>query len=144
MAQVLLGLGSNIQPEYHLKQAVNTLTCVFSPISFAAVYHSKAVGMEGEDFLNSCCLFYTALPLHHLRQQLKTIEDAHGRDRIQGSWQPRTLDLDVLMYDGVVIDDDIYRHAHVFVPASELVTIKLPHDTDKLTTKISLMLSSSP
>jgi len=123
MAQVLLGMGSNIQAEYYLTQAANALVRVFAPVTFAAVYHSKAVGMKGDDFLNSCCLFDTSLPLNTLRLQLKSIEDVHGRNRSHGSWQARTLDLDVLMYDGVVIDNDIYEYAHVFVPASELVAM---------------------
>jgi 2-amino-4-hydroxy-6-hydroxymethyldihydropteridine diphosphokinase len=55
---------------------------------------------------------------------MKTLEDAQGRDRSCGSWKPRTLDLDILMYDGEVMDDELYQYAHAFVPASELVKIE--------------------
>ncbi|MDQ6976191.1 MAG: 2-amino-4-hydroxy-6-hydroxymethyldihydropteridine diphosphokinase [Mariprofundaceae bacterium] len=135
-------MGSNIEPEHHLIQAEKALNRAFDVLAFAAVYRSKAVGMEGNDFLNTCCLFNTALPLATIRAQLKAMEDAQGRDRSKGSWQARRLDLDILMYADAVVDDDIYRYAHAFVPASELVSIDLPQDSDGLTTKTSLMLSS--
>ena len=121
MTQVLLGLGSNIEPERHLTEAAVSIRAAFKHVIFSTVYQSKAVGMDGDDFLNACCLCEHDLSNDVFLAWLKKLEDAHGRDRSEGSWKPRTLDLDILQIDGQVQDDDLYRYAHVCVPASELI-----------------------
>ena len=122
MTTVLLGMGSNINPETHLKDAAKALKTKFSTVKFSAVYQSAAVGMDGDDFLNACCLFEHDLAQAELLVWLKALEDKHGRDRSEGSWKPRTLDLDILMVDENIVDDDFYKYGHVYLPASELVT----------------------
>lgn len=77
--------------------------------------------MAGDDFLNACCLLGTDWPQSELQSWLKRLEDAHGRDRSQGSWTPRTLDLDLLLLDGHVLVADAFAYAHVALPAAELV-----------------------
>ena len=140
MAQALLGMGSNIDAEYHLRQAAKALRRCFGEVCFSSVYQSAAVGMAGDDFLNACCLFDTELSESQLTVQLKALEDAQGRDRSEGSWKPRTLDLDVLMYDGQVVGDEMCRYAHVCVPASECVDVDLPDGFEALLTVQALRL----
>ena len=140
MTKVLVGMGSNIEPERHLREAAEALRAMFGAVEFSTVYRSAAVGMEGDDFLNACCLFETALPQVEVTAQLKTLEDRFGRDRSAGSWKPRTLDLDVLLYDSQVVDDELYRYAHAFVPASELTDLKLPDDDGGRLTRMALRL----
>lgn len=120
----LIGMGSNIEPEKHLCAAAAAIRKQFPDAVFSRVYRSAAVGMDNAaDFLNACCLFELTMESSQLNTWLKHLEDAHGRDRSQGSWKPRTLDLDVLMIGGSVVDDDLYRYAHVYVPAAELVEL---------------------
>jgi len=123
MADVLVGMGSNIEPEDNLLRAAVALRIQFDNVKFSSVYRSPAVGMDGDDFLNACCIFHSNLTQTEVRQRMKALEDAQGRDRSRGSWKPRTIDLDMLMYDGEVMDDELYQYAHAFVPASELVKI---------------------
>jgi len=123
----LIGMGSNIEPQRYLQAAAEELRKLFPNAQFSKVYQSAAVGMDGDDFLNACCLL-SGLPDQHIFiAMLKNIEDRFGRDRSEGSWKSRTLDLDLLIYNGVVLDDDLYKYAHVFGPAAELVTMKLPN-----------------
>ncbi|MDQ6994147.1 MAG: 2-amino-4-hydroxy-6-hydroxymethyldihydropteridine diphosphokinase [Mariprofundaceae bacterium] len=140
MTTALLGLGSNIEPEEHLLKASQALRQTFPNISFSNVYQSKAVGMDGADFFNACCWIDSVPEKDCLLRYLKRIEDEHHRDRSKGSWKPRTLDLDLLMYANEVMDDDMYRYAHVFVPASELVAINLPKDNDAIVKQVGLRL----
>ncbi|NWF35235.1 2-amino-4-hydroxy-6-hydroxymethyldihydropteridine diphosphokinase [Mariprofundus sp. KV] len=140
MVQVLIGMGSNIEPEQNLRLAAIALRRDFEEVCFSAVYHSPAVGMEGADFLNACCRVESELPASQLKARLKALEDAQGRDRSEGSWRPRTLDLDVLMYDGQVLDDELYRYAHAYVPAAELVALELPGDGAGAVTLVELRL----
>jgi len=138
--RVLIGMGSNIDAEAHLLKAVKALRHCFGEVTFSSVYQSPAIGMDGDDFLNACCLFDSDLTDEALKSQLKALEDAQGRDRSKGSWKPRTLDLDMLMYDGRVIDDELYRYAHACVPASEIVDIKVPNDCLGIVEKLELRL----
>ena len=140
MAQVLVGMGSNIEPEANLERAASALRTLFGEVVFSSVYRSAAVGMEGDDFLNACCLFDTRLSQDQVRSELKALEDAQGRDRSHGSWKPRTLDLDVLVYGNRVADDELYLHAHAYVPASELLAMDLPADEKGLLTPVALRL----
>ncbi|ATX82783.1 2-amino-4-hydroxy-6-hydroxymethyldihydropteridine diphosphokinase [Mariprofundus ferrinatatus] len=140
MAEVLIGMGSNIEPEKHLLAAATALRIQFGSVAFSSVYRSAAVGMQGSDFLNACCRLQSEMPAGEIKLCLKGLEDAQGRDRSEGSWRPRTLDLDVLMYGGEVLDDELYRYAHAFVPAAELVEIDLPCDDEKTVTLVELRL----
>jgi len=140
MAVLLVGMGSNIDPESNLTQAASALRARFSDVSFSSVYRSAAVGMQGEDFLNACCLMCSDMAVSEIRLELKRLEDAQGRDRSDGSWRPRTLDLDVLYYDGHVVDDELYHYAHAFVPAAELLDLTLPVDEAGLVSVVTLRL----
>lgn len=117
----LIGMGSNIDPERHLAAAAESIRARFPEAAFSHVYRSPAVGMsDAADFLNACCLVQGKAESVELAGWLKVLEDAHGRDRSQGSWRPRTLDLDLLMAGGLVLDDELFRFAHAYVPAKEL------------------------
>ncbi len=124
MTEFLIGMGSNIEPQRHLEMAATALREAFPDAVFSAVYRSPAIGMQGAaDFLNACCLLHGDMSQAALGTWLKQLEDAHGRDRSRGSWKPRTLDLDVLMAGGKVVDDELFRYAHAYIPARELVKL---------------------
>jgi len=124
MSEFLVGMGSNIDPQRHLKAAAAALSAAFPEAEFSGVYRSAAIGMQGAaDFLNACCLLQSDMQQDALASWLKQLEDTHGRDRSEGSWKPRTLDLDVLMAGGQVVDDELFRYAHAYVPARELVDL---------------------
>ncbi len=140
MAEVLIGMGSNIDPENNLLQAAAALRAEFGAVVFSSVYRSAAVGMDGDDFYNACCLFQSTLSQQVVRQRMKSLEDAQGRDRSCGSWKSRSIDLDVLMYDGVVVDGELYRYAHAYVPAIELAELDEPCFDAQTLTPVSLHL----
>lgn len=120
----LVGMGSNIDPERHLATAATAIRRLFPEACFSTVYRSAAVGMEhAEDFLNACCCLQSDMTAPALSVWLKELEDEHGRDRSQGSWKPRTLDLDLLMAGEDVLDDELFRYAHAYVPANELISL---------------------
>jgi len=76
------------------------------------------------DFLNACCRIETDLSVSEVRSWLKDIEADHERDRSQGSWKPRTLDLDLLMMEDEMVDRDLYYLAHLYQPALDLIHLK--------------------
>lgn len=140
MTTALIGMGSNIDPENYLKCASQDISQYFSNVIYSKVYQSAAVGMDGDDFLNACCLLEGVPEQAVFLQWLKDLENKYGRDRSEGSWKPRTLDLDLLMYGDKVIDGDLFRYAHVFGPASELIDLPLPSAQEGILTQIALRL----
>lgn len=143
MIQVLIGMGSNIEPEQHLVAAAREIREAHPSARFSSVYHSPPVGMQGDDFLNACCLIETTQSREELAAWLKRIEDRHGRDRSTGAWRPRTLDLDLIFYGTECLDDDLYRHAHVHVPASELMKLEEFAGSVAMLRRVALDLSKA-
>jgi len=136
----LIGMGSNIEPEKYLQYASQDIRQYFSGVKYSNVYQSAAIGMDGDDFLNACCLLSGVPEQGELLNWLKSLEDKYGRDRTKGSWKPRTLDLDLLIYGDNVLDEDLFRYAHVFGPASELIDLNLPVVKAGVLVEVSLRL----
>ncbi|MDQ6963467.1 MAG: 2-amino-4-hydroxy-6-hydroxymethyldihydropteridine diphosphokinase [Mariprofundales bacterium] len=124
----VVGMGSNIDPEQYLLAGARALRERFTHVQFSQVYRSAAVGMERDaaDFLNACAHFSLDSDAETLQRWLKQIEDDHDRDRSQGSWQPRTLDLDLMRFDERWLTDDVKLYPHCYLPAAELVEIPSP------------------
>ena len=141
--QALIGMGSNIEPERYLAAAAREIRAAYPKARFSSVYRSPAVGMEGDDFLNACCLIDTAQSQAELDAWLKGLEDRHGRDRTAGSWRPRTLDLDLLLYGDQCLDADLYRYAHMHVPAAELVELAAFAGSVAMLHRVALDLSKA-
>jgi len=136
----LIGMGSNIEPERYLQCASQDIRQCFLDVRYSKVYQSAAVGMDGDDFLNACCLLTGVPEKDEFLKWLKLLEDKYGRDRTKGSWKPRTLDLDLLIYGDDVLDEDLFRYAHVFGPASELIDLNLPVVKAGVLVEVSLRL----
>ncbi len=120
--QVLIGLGSNLDPEINLSAALDQLQNTVKILSRASVWQSPAVGHQGPDYLNTAVLIATDLPLQEIESNiLGLIEDRLGRVRGPNKYMDRTIDLDVLVFDGDVIDPEIWTQAHAALPASEIL-----------------------
>jgi 2-amino-4-hydroxy-6-hydroxymethyldihydropteridine diphosphokinase len=106
--QVIIGLGSNISPAENLKSALYLLG-QYAPIeAISEVWQTRAVGSRGPDFLNAAVVISTSLSYDDLRNQiLRPIENLLGRVRTKDPNAPRTIDLDILIVDGELIDQDL-------------------------------------
>ncbi len=128
MAEAFVGVGSNVEPERHVRRAVAALRQSFAPLVRSTVWRSRAVGFEGDDFHNLVVGFDTVLEAHALVERLNDIETACGRDRSTGRYAPRVIDLDLLLLGDAVIEEpglrlprpDILRHAFVLCPLAEI------------------------
>jgi 2-amino-4-hydroxy-6-hydroxymethyldihydropteridine diphosphokinase len=137
---VYVGAGSNVAPERHLAGAVEALRREFPGARFSPWYRNRAVGFEGEDFINLVAGFDTALPVQAVLEKLQAIESQCGRARHAPRWAPRTMDLDVLLYGDLVCDEpqlklprpDLLRRAYMLGPLAALAPHVL-HPTAHLT-----------
>lgn len=128
MPAVYVAAGSNVDAERRLEQAVGALEQSFPGARFSPWYRNRAVGFEGEDFVNLVAGFDTELPVHAVLERLHAIEAACGRERHAPRWAPRSMDLDILLYGDEVRDEpgltlprpDLLRRAYMLGPLAAL------------------------
>ncbi len=128
MARIYISLGSNIDREHNTRSGVEALHQRFGELQLSSVYESEAVGFEGDAFYNMVVACDTDMDVQSTNRALAQIEDAHGRDRSGPRFSSRTLDLDLLLYDDLVLDQDglklpreeILKNAFVLWPLAEI------------------------
>ena len=98
-----LSLGSNVDPEKNLRAAIAELRTRFGAIDLSPAYRYPAVGFEGPDFLNLAAGIDTGLEPQALNDWLHALEDRHGRRRDVPRYSSRTLDVDIVLFDDLVI-----------------------------------------
>ena len=128
MARIYISIGSNIEAEQHLRLAIAELREHYEDILLSSVYESEAVGFEGDNFLNMVVGLDTDEDVRRVVQTLRQIEDRHGRVRNGPRFSARTLDLDLLLYDDLVMKEkgfelprgEITHNAFVLWPLAEI------------------------
>ncbi len=133
MTQVYVSVGSNVSRNKNICQCLTQLKSRFGDLQLSNIYENDAIGFDGDPFFNLVVGFKTELDLIELSKRLHLIEDLSGRDRSQPKFSPRTLDIDILLYDELVTDqgpvklprDEITRYAFVLKPLSELCAEQL-------------------
>ena len=100
-----IGMGSNLgDRQRHIDEAVAGLADVGNVVAVSSVYESAPIGgPEQGDYLNAVAVIDTELTPQRVLELLLEMERGHGRERRE-RWGPRTLDLDVLLYGDVVVD----------------------------------------
>jgi 2-amino-4-hydroxy-6-hydroxymethyldihydropteridine diphosphokinase len=132
IARAFVGLGSNLGDRLsELRAAVEALRATPSVevVALSSVYETDPVGPAQPDFLNAVVELRTDLEPRLLLARLKEIEAQAGRfsARVE-RWGPREVDLDLLLYDDLVIESDrlriphpsMHERAFVLVPLCEI------------------------
>ncbi len=125
---VYLGIGSNVSPERHVREAIARLQDTFGAVALSPIYRSRAVGFDGDDFINLVARIETDLSPWELRDWLRALEDEHGRKRSGPKFSDRVLDVDIILFGDRVMDDErlrlprpeLFDFAHVLRPLAEL------------------------
>ena len=124
---VYLSLGSNINPRENIPQALKLLHSTTSLLKVSSAWCSKAVGTPGPDFVNLAVLLQTKYTMEELKDRvLCSIEDQLGRKRTSDKFAPRTIDLDIILFDGELMDENLAHHAYLILPFSELLPAYIP------------------
>ena len=105
MAQVYLSIGSNLGNRMQMLQnGIDTIASSIGSVDLiSTVVETPAVGFNGQPFLNACCAVQTTLAPQQLMDGLLSIEEKYGRKRANNGYEDRTLDLDLLFYDDIVV-----------------------------------------
>jgi 2-amino-4-hydroxy-6-hydroxymethyldihydropteridine diphosphokinase len=134
MAEALIALGGNVgDVRSTFDRALATL-CDGADVRLTARssdYSTPPWGVEDQPpFVNCCASVATGLTPHELLTRAQAVERAFGRDRAnERRWGPRTLDIDLLAYDDVAVNEPdltlphprLFERAFVLVPLAEIV-----------------------
>jgi len=115
MEKVYIGIGSNVDREQNIRAGIGEMRRRFGDLTLSPVYESLAVGFSGDNFYNLVAGCDTALTPEQILEELHEIEALCHRVRGGARYGSRTLDLDLLMYGGIV-----YRAGKLRVPRDEI------------------------
>lgn len=132
MSRAFIALGSNLDdPAGQVRSGLRALGGIEGATleRASSLYRSAPWGLVDQPgFVNAVACLQTTLTPHALLEGLQAIEAEHGRRRDGPRWGPRTLDLDLLLYDRLCIEDDTLELPHprmaerafVLLPLAEL------------------------
>jgi 2-amino-4-hydroxy-6-hydroxymethyldihydropteridine diphosphokinase len=121
-ARAYIGVGSNIDAEQNVRAAIRQLAHAASVVGVSTFYRTAPIGHpEDPWFINGVVAIETDSPPPTLKRDvLRHIEDELGRRRGPDPNMPRTIDLDLILYDGVAPDAQIRERAFLAWPLVEL------------------------
>jgi 2-amino-4-hydroxy-6-hydroxymethyldihydropteridine diphosphokinase len=140
MSKVYVAAGSNVDAEHNLRKAAAELVATFGEVRFSPAYRNVAVGFEGPDFINYVAGFDTDRDLPAVIAELQRIEGLCGREREAPKWAPRSMDLDILLCDDLVLErpgltlprPDLLKRPYMLGPLADIAP-ELVHPTRKQT-----------
>lgn len=122
MGEVIILLGSNIDPAVNIRRGALALASELPVIRPSSVWLTPAIGTDGPDFYNAAVLCNTSLNTEDLKfNLLRPIEERLGRIRTFNKYASRTLDLDVILLDEIVLEPRLWDTAFILLPVAELV-----------------------
>ena len=136
-SRVFVSIGSNIDRAQNIRRAVSALIERYGPLQLSPVYETAAVGFIGDDFYNLVAGFDTTDDVRSVAVSLREIETNCGRERGARRFAPRTIDLDLLLYDDLVMNsgglslprDEILKYSFVLAPLARIAG-ELRHPLD--------------
>ncbi len=146
MHRAYLTIGSNIDPEQHVRQAITLLAQNARLLAVSSVWQTVAVGAAGPDFLNLAVLLETELDAPALKYSLlRPLEEKMGRVRTDDKNAPRTMDLDIVLFDDEVIDPALWERAFLAITFAELLPNLIhPHTGESLAQLAERLCRQSP
>ena len=124
---IFISVGSNIDKEKHTKAGLQGMYQAFGELVLSSVFESESVGFVGNNFYNLVVKASTKLSVDEVCRVLKQIEQDNQRQRGEKKFAPRTLDLDLLLYDQIVSNEpvelpraEVLYNAFVLRPLAEL------------------------
>lgn len=123
-----ISIGSNIDKDKHIPASIKALTGLYGRLTLSSIYESESIGFSGDAFYNLVAGFDSNLDVKEIVGQLRQIELDNGRNRECKKFSARTLDLDLVLYGDLIIDDgrihiprdEIERYAFVLEPLAEI------------------------
>lgn len=128
MTRGYISIGSNINKDEHIPASLRALEQTFGKLAVSSIYESEPVGFTGDVFYNLVVGFDSDLEVKAVTKQLRQIELDNGRTRDSRKFAARTLDLDLILYGDLIVNDgrlqiprdEIEHYAFVLEPLAEI------------------------
>ena len=128
MRKGYISIGSNIDKNKNIPASLEALKLNFGSLTISSIYESESVGFIGDSFYNLVVGFNSELSVKEVAKILRQIELDNGRTRNSQKFSSRTLDLDLILYDNLILNDgrlqiprdEIERYAFVLEPLAEI------------------------
>lgn len=121
MNEVFILIGSNIQAQQNIKKCLFLLNEQITISAHSKIWITKSFGSDGPDFLNLAIFAKTPLDVKTLKSSvIRKIENQLGRIRLPDKYAPRTIDVDIIIFNDEIIDVDIWTKVFIAIPISEL------------------------
>jgi len=105
----VLGIGSNINAEENISEMLDILGQQVAILKISNFVKTSPIGITDQpEFTNGAVKISTDLNRDELNSLLKNIENIMGRDRTAPKFGPRTIDLDIVIWNGEVVDEDYH------------------------------------
>ena len=105
----VIAVGSNINPDEHIAKARELIRNTHQLIRESRFRMTRPIGFTAQpDFKNGAFLIKTAMSKKQLCSWLKKVEENLGRKRTQNRNGPRTIDLDIVIWNGKIVDPHVY------------------------------------
>ncbi len=112
--QAVISIGSNVNAEAHVPEAIDEISRAHRVIACSHIARTDPVGpADQRDYLNAAIRIQTPLMRERLRQWLRDLEDRMGRQRSADKYAPRTIDLDIVVWDGHVVHADAFERDYL-------------------------------
>ena len=109
MNVAVIGLGSNIRPSENIRLARQKIDRSYKVIKESRLIKTKPVGFLSQpDFINGVIVIETIMKRSELESWLKSVEKSQGRIHLLNKNGPRTIDLDILIWNNKIVDKEVY------------------------------------
>jgi len=109
ISTAILGIGSNIDPDDNISRMLRLLSTKVKIVKVSSLIKTPPIGIsEQSDFTNGAVKIETKMRREELTNLLKNIEDELGRDRSGPKFGPRTIDIDLIVWNGEIVDEEYY------------------------------------
>ncbi|HAQ20459.1 MAG TPA: 2-amino-4-hydroxy-6-hydroxymethyldihydropteridine diphosphokinase [Prolixibacteraceae bacterium] len=121
MNECIIGIGSNINAETNIAEMLRLLANDVEIVQVSKMVQTKPIGkLKQADYTNGAVRIRTEMDMKTLSFYLKQLEDRMERDRNQQKFGPRNIDLDILIWNGTIVDPDYFTREFLRNSAAEL------------------------
>ena len=128
MKNVFLAIGTNLgERENNLNAAIKNIEEKVGPVlKCSSIYETEPWGFNSENqFLNMVIMVKTDLSPFFLLEQILNIESALGRERSTQRYSSRLIDIDILLYEDIIIDEKNLKIPHPLLDKRRFVLVPL-------------------
>lgn len=126
MNKAIIALGANINPDINIARAKKIIAEHHNILAESDIVETEPIGYTRQpNFLNGAVLIETTHTRTELRKWLKNVEKRLGRVRTANKHGPRTIDLDIVVWNNKIVDSDVYEREFLWNAIRE-ISVEIP------------------